>query len=227
MYRCVAATLEGFVQQIATAYVPHGYWFYVQGRIPERKCAETVDEKLIGRYDVAMSKWARARRKRAGLAGVQYMRFERVFVIMATQGQHPFFEEEHGAIRDVRKTPIRIGGYSISARRGPDGRLHAHVRIDDRRFKDIKGYLLENAPRYSAAILAKLFYEMPFEAYAPVRRQYLRLLRAVNEIRTCAGLKTLPSTILPMRRRVVPAFLEREGPEDFVSLGQKILRRAG
>jgi len=227
MYRCVAATLEGFVQQIATAYVPHGYWFYVQGRIPEHKRAETVDEKLIGRYDMVMSKWTRARRKRAGLAGVQYIRFERTFVIMATPGQHPFFEEEHAAIRDVRKTPIRIDGYSISARRGPDGRLHAHVRIEDGRFKDIKGHLLDNALRYSAAVFANFFYEMPFEPYAPVRRQYLRLLHAVNEVRTRAGLKRLPSTILPMRRRVVRAFLEREGPEDFVSLGQKILRRAG
>jgi hypothetical protein len=208
MYRYVVTTLEGFVQQIATAYIPHGYWFYVQGLIPEHKRAETVDEKLIGRYGVAMSKWARARRKRAGLAGVQYIRFERTFVIMATQGQHPFFEEEHGAIRDVRKTPIRIGGYSISARRGPDGRLHAHVRIDEGQFKDIKGYLLENAPRCSVAVLANLFYEMPFEPYAPIRRQYLRLLRAVNATRICAGLKTLPSTILPMRRRVVRAFCE-------------------
>jgi len=210
MYRCVAATLEGFVQQIATAYVPHGYWFYVQGLIPERKRAETVDEKLIGRYGVAMSKWTRARRKRSGLAGVQYIRFERTFVIMVTQGRHPFFEEERGAIRDVRKTPIRIGGYSISARRGPDGRLHAHVRIEDGQFKDIKGHLLDNAMRYSAAVLANLFYEMPFEPYAPVRRQYLRLLRAVNEIRIRAGLKKLPSTILPMRRRVVRAFFEEQ-----------------
>ena len=212
MYRCVVTTLEGFVQQIATAYIPHGYWFYVQGRIPEHKHAEMVDEKLIGRYGVAMSKWTRARRKRAGLAGVQYIRFERTFVIMATQGQHPFFEEEHGAIRDVRKTPIRIGGYSISARRGPDGRLHAHVRIDERQFKDIKAYLLDNAPRHSATVLANLFYEMPFEPYAPVRRQYLRLLRAVNEIRIRAGLKTLPSTILPLRRRVVRAFAQ-DGPQ--------------
>jgi len=208
MYRCVAATLEGFVQQIATAYVPHGYWFYVQGRIPEHKCAETVDEKLIGRYDVAMSKWARARRKRAGLAGVQYIRFERTFVIMATQGQHPFFAEEHGAIRDLRKTPIRIGGYSISARRGPDGRLHAHVRIEQNRFKDLKASLLESAVRSSTAVLASRLYEMPYEPYAPVRRQYLRLLRSVNEIRARAGLKMLPSTILPLRRHIVQAFDE-------------------
>ncbi len=215
MYRCVVTTLEGFVQQIATAYIPHGYWFYVQGQIPEHKTAETVDEKLIGRYGVAMSKWTRARCKRAGLAGVQYIRFERIFVIIATQGQHSFFEEERAAIRDVRKTPIRIGGYSISARRGPDGRLHAHVRIDERQFKDIKAYLLDNAPRCSATVLANLFYEMPFEPYAPVRRQYLHLLRAVNEIRTRAGLKALPVTILPMRRRLVRAFCreERQEPE--------------
>ena len=227
MYQCIVTTLEGFVQQIATAYIPHGYWFFVQGRIPEHKHAEMVDEKLIGRYGVAMSKWARARRKRAGLAGVQYIRFERTFVIMATQGQHSFFEEEKGAIRDVRKTPIRIGGYSISARRGPDGRLHAHVRIEDGQFRDIKGHLLDNAMRYSMAGLVNLFYEMPFEPYAPVRRQYLLLLRAVNEIRTRAGLKTLPSTILPMRRRIVRAFFQERATDPIVSLGQRSLHRGG
>jgi len=70
--------------------------------------------------------------------------------------------------------------------------------------------LIENALHCNAAVLANLFYEMPFEPYAPIRRQYLRLLRAANEIRTCAGLKTLPSTILPMRRRVVRAFFEEQ-----------------
>ncbi len=30
-YRCVAGSVAGFVQQLASCYLPHGYWFYVSG----------------------------------------------------------------------------------------------------------------------------------------------------------------------------------------------------
>lgn len=208
MYRCVAGSIEGFVQQIATAYIPHGYWFYVQGWIPDCKRAEKIDEKLIERYGVAISKWARARRKQSGQACMQYLRYQNTFVLMATMGQHSFFELERGTIRDVRKTPIKIDGYSISARHGPDGKLHAHVRIEQERYKELKAHFLDNALRWSAPVFAKRFYEMSFEPYAPVRRQYLCILRAVNRSRSQAGLITLPTGVLPMRRRVVRAFME-------------------
>ncbi len=66
MYRCEATTVGGFVQQLAVAYVQHGYWFYVTGQVPERKCPLAVDAKLLDRYEIAISKGARARRKRAG-----------------------------------------------------------------------------------------------------------------------------------------------------------------
>ena len=35
VYRCVAASVAGFVQQLAVAYVANGYWFYVTGRVPD------------------------------------------------------------------------------------------------------------------------------------------------------------------------------------------------
>ena len=37
MYRCEATSLAGFVQQIAVSYVANGYYFYVLGRVPDRK----------------------------------------------------------------------------------------------------------------------------------------------------------------------------------------------
>ena len=37
MYRCVAQSVEAFVQQLAVAYISRGYWFYVTGRVPDRK----------------------------------------------------------------------------------------------------------------------------------------------------------------------------------------------
>jgi len=68
VYRCEATSAEGFVQQLAVSYVGHGYWFYVTGVVPDGKDPLAVDRKLIDRYGVDASKWARARRKRAGLA---------------------------------------------------------------------------------------------------------------------------------------------------------------
>jgi hypothetical protein len=36
-YRYEAMSVEGFVQMIASNYLPHGYWFYVTGQVPEGK----------------------------------------------------------------------------------------------------------------------------------------------------------------------------------------------
>lgn len=77
-YRYEATTVSGFLQQLAVAYLAHGYRFYVTGKIPEGKDPVAVDRKLLAKYDVGISKWVRARRKRAGLANCQYLRFDAV-----------------------------------------------------------------------------------------------------------------------------------------------------
>ena len=89
VYRCVATSVAGFVQQLAVAYVANGYWFYVTGRVPDHKDPATVDAKIIRQYGIAVSKWTRTRRKRAGQANLQYLRYDRFFVIMATHGRTP------------------------------------------------------------------------------------------------------------------------------------------
>jgi hypothetical protein len=47
---------------------------------------------------------------------------------------------------------------------------------------------------------------IPFEPYAPVRRQLLNILRAVNRRRRAAGLERVPHTVLRLRRRPVRVF---------------------
>ena len=205
-YRCVATSLSGFVQQVATAYVPHGYWFYVQGFVPDGKNPDLIDRKLIETYGIAVSKWQRTRRKQKGLANLQYLRFRRCFVIMATKGKHPFFEFEASSIRDIRKMPIKIAGYSISARNGPDGRLHSHVRVSRHAFNDLLAWFVYRAAFESTGTLIKALYNLPFEPYAPVRRQYLTLLRRTNEVRGRHGRQKLPADVLPLRRRIVRPF---------------------
>lgn len=212
-YRAVATSVEGFVQQIACCYLRYGYWFYVAGRIPADKDPQAVDHKLIGKYGIAVSESTRARRKQSGRANLQYLRHERFFVILATKGVHPFFVHEQKAIRDIRRTPLRYAGYSISYRRGGftrrgdvDHHWHAHVRMDRRQYLDLRAWLGEWATRLSTPELERVFSELPLSAYAPVRRQMLLLLRAVNRARAAASLPLVPQEVLPLRRRVVRPF---------------------
>jgi hypothetical protein len=201
MYRCEATTPEGFVQQLAVSYLGNGYWFYVAGEIPVGKDARRVDEKLIGRYQIDRSKWERARRKRAGAANLQYIRFGRFFILLATHGQHPFFEEESESIRDARKTPIRFQNYSISYRGG-----HSHVRIDQEEYKRLKSYFLEVSLHRTAERLGTELARLPFEPYAPVRRQLLAIHRAVNRERQRARFEPVPKSCFRFLRRVCRPF---------------------
>lgn len=197
-YLYEARTLEGFIQQLAVQYFARGYFFFVSGWIPEGKDPHAIDEKLLQKYCIPVSKWARARRKKAGLSSVHYLRFERFFVLVATHGTHRFFEEE--PFRDARETPLRFGGYSVSVRGG-----HAHVRIEKQTFLELKAVFESVALRDSRAIERALG-ALPFEAYSPIRRQLLQILGAVNRRRGVAGLEPLPWSCLRLQRRNVKVF---------------------
>jgi len=202
-YRCVATSVAGFVQQLAVAYVTHGYWFYVTGRVPEHKDPGLVDRKIIERYGIDVSKWTRARRRRAGLANVQYLRYGRFFILLATHGDHQFFAEEGGQIRDVRRTPIKFMGYSIGCRQARNGgRYHASVRIQSEPYNTLKASFEKMALHRSVNSIQAEFWGLNFEPYAPVRAQLFSALRAVNHARQKAGLE--PVTTVPFRVRRVP-----------------------
>jgi len=204
MYRFVASSVTGFVQQLAVGYVQHGHLFYSTGIIPERKEPAAVDEKLIRRYGLDVSKWTRARQRESGRASVQYIRCGRFFVLIATRGRHDFFEQED--VKDIRRSPIRFAGYSIGFKRGVDRRWHASVRISPDEYLRVKSYMLGLAAHRAVENLATEFKRLPFEPYAPVRRQLLNILRAVNRARSEAGFEPVPITALRLRRRIVRPF---------------------
>ena len=60
-YKWEATTLEGFIQQLAVAYVARRYFFYVSGLVPPRLSWEEQDQRLLAKFDVARSKWSRYR----------------------------------------------------------------------------------------------------------------------------------------------------------------------
>lgn len=203
-YRCEATSVAGFVQQLAVGYVCRGYLYYSSGIIPGHKDPASVDAKLIARYEVNVSRWERARRKRLGVASVQYLRHERFIVLVATRGRGRFFDDE--PFRDFRRRPLYFAGYSISSRRGADGRLHPHVRIAARQMALIKAFLMEVAVRRDVATLSNFLGTLDFEPYAPVVRQLFELLRLVNKLRAGVRLEPVPHSCLRLRRRVVRPF---------------------
>lgn len=218
-YRCEATSVEGFVQLLASNYLPHGYWFYVQGYVPDGKDPRAIDEKLLEKYRIRVSRDQRARRKRAGLANLHYLRSSRTFVILATKGHHPFFAEEGRRIRDVRQSPILFQGYSISVARGNflkkegeeeearhDGKFRVRVQIARERYLAMRAYFLEVAMHRRPETLAQELWRVPFEPYAPVRKQLLNLLQLVNQARGEAGFEKLPAGVLRYRRRIVKPF---------------------
>ncbi|MBX9622579.1 MAG: hypothetical protein K2X82_02080 [Gemmataceae bacterium] len=218
-YRFEATSLEGFVQHLAANLLPHGYFFYVRGRVPDGKDPAAIDRKMMGKYGVDLSPSARSRRKRAGLANLHYLRFGREWVLVATHGRHDFFEAEAANVRDVRKVALKVGGYSLRVVRGgylrrddpdepavEDGKLRVRVAIGRERYLDLKAHFLELATRLPADELARAFYAIPFEPYAPVRVQLFNLLRWVNKARHAAGLERLPASVLRTKRTIVKPF---------------------
>jgi hypothetical protein len=206
-YRCVATTVAGFVQQLAVSYVTNGYWFYVTGKVPDLKDPASVDRKIVAQYGIDVSKWTRTRQKTAGQARVQYLRYGRFFVILATHGEHLFFVGEGNQIRDIRRQPLHFQGYAISCRRGKNGDTwHPSVRIKRELFLDLKAYLRTIATRCSVEELCGELWRIGFEPYAPVRDQLYGLLRAINQQRKAAGLELVPPTALRLRRIPVRPF---------------------
>lgn len=227
VYRCETASTEGFVQQLALSYIGHGYWFYVTGVIPDQKDPQRVDEKLLEQYDAGLSKWAKARRKRAGLANVHYIRHGRFFVLIASRGQHHFFQDEPNH-KDIRRDSIRFGGYSIGYRQGVDRRWHPSVRIHTDEYRLLKAHLLNIACHRSVENLIGEFRRIRYEPYAPVRRQLLNLLRIVNRLRDSAGFEPVPVSALRFRRRVVRPFEESDSGSKYgkgAGYGHPILSR--
>jgi hypothetical protein len=214
-YRCIASSPEGLVQQVAVSYLRHGYWFYVTGRIKPGKDPLAIDQKLIDKYQIALSERYRADRKRRGLANMQYIRFRDWFLLLATEGHHQFKQEERNQIQDCRRVPIKFEGYSISYRRsgvtppgGDSPKWHASVRIDRPTYVQLKTFFLGRACHRSVENLAADFARVPYARYAPVRRQLLTILRATNDARARLGFEPVPHSALRLRRQIVQPFVE-------------------
>jgi hypothetical protein len=87
-----------------------------------------------------------------------------------------------------------------------DGKRRVRVQIARERYRELKAYFLSLACHRSVETLSKELWNIPFEPYAPVRKQLLNLLRVVNSKRDDAGYQKIPTSVLRMRRRIVKPF---------------------
>lgn len=221
MYQCVATSVAGFVQQLAVGYVTHGYYFFVTGEIPAHKDPTKTDRKIIEQYGIDISKWGRMRRKKSGEASLQYLRFGHFFVLIATHGDHPFFDVEAKRLKDMRESPLRFHGYSISCRRGwRKEEFHASVRIDLDRYLKLKAHFEDISVHRSVENLTAEFLALPFEPYAPLKNQLFVILRAVNRKRLTAGLEPVPNSAIRRFRKSKRVFEEVDAEVEETNEGE-------
>ena len=215
MYPHEFTNIHAFVQRVALDMVRYGYLYYVTGRIPEGKDPEHVDAKILGKYDIDVSKYTRARRKKKGIANIHYARHQDFFVMLASaQGGSRWFADEewpteaqrkrHGRkVRYVPRQPIVHGGYSISYKTLSSSRRgHVSVRIHPDEYRAVKAHYLDLALHRSAEKLAAEFRYFPFEPYSLIRQQRWNIFRAVNALRTRASFEPVPASCLRKKRIV-------------------------
>jgi hypothetical protein len=142
-YPCEARSVDAFLAQVVR-YVSSGHYFYIRCRIPGGKNPRAVDEKIVGLYDVHRPRWQRKRRNLKTTAGIHYLRYGRLFVVMLTKGQHEAFYRDHASsVLDIRRTALKAFGYSI--RRGyseAEKRCRVSVRLDK---ENVRQYNTERA----------------------------------------------------------------------------------
>ena len=195
-YRYLAQSVGGFIQQAAVYYIQRGYYFYVLGRVPKGTRCRQIDRKILAKYEINLSKFQRYRLKKKGLASIQYLRYRDTFLLLATEGEHPFFAAEETAIQDARVSPLRVFGYAITHQNG-----RVLVGLDEETYRHLKADFLRLALRRTPHTLARKFWSLPFEPYGPVYRQVLSICKAVNCKRKTGGLPLVPSSTLRRLRR--------------------------
>jgi hypothetical protein len=91
---------------------------------------------------------------------------------------------------------VHFGGYSIGHRGG-----HPHVRLSLATYRSLKVELMCRASHTQPGPVKAMLYLASPLPYAPVRRQQLNLLRAVNRERLAHGLQPLAASVLDFRHR--------------------------
>ncbi len=209
-YLCEARSIDAFLAQLVR-YVSSGHYFYIRCRIPHGKDPIAVDQKILTLYDIRRSRWQRKRRNLKTTAGIHYLRYDRLFVIMLTKGRHDAFYADHGsAVLDIRRTALKAFGYSI--RWGfseAEKRYRVSVRLDKDTYRTVKAHMLTVCtwPAFrSKEAMQQQFLGLSYQLYGPVREQLYTIARAVNRNRRRTGFSAVDYGCIANTMRVTKVF---------------------
>ncbi len=204
MYRCVATSVEGFVQQVAVSYILHRYFYILIGGVPKGIDSVDLDSSVRSRYGLEVSKWVRARRRKKGGVSVQYLRYRGVFVLVAAGAGVEAFGSNRFV--DIREVPIRLFGYEIGCYLRKSGRWHPSIRVERASWRRIVRWFRRRALNPDRKMLEAWIRRIPFAPFAAVCGQVFRLVIAINRRRRFAGLPPLSTHCIRQLRKPVKVF---------------------
>ena len=189
MTHCEVANLKKLLRQL-NLYINYGYVRYALRTIPEDKDLKIIDEKISKVYAVTYCRTTRARRKKAGKANVIYLRLNRSFILLASEG------EEHEACNKISSTnfldrSLYFSGYSIGTKnqnvRGRGVLPRAWIEIAEERYSSIRKQLQGLALHNHQKVTDYFCRISPFY-FAGINQQKWKLLLETNRTRKRAGL---------------------------------------
>lgn len=227
-YRFEAASPDGFVSQVVR-YVSTGHVFYFTGQVPAGRNPAELDAKLMRLYGVGVPPWTRSRQRKVGHASVHYLRYADRFVLLATQGRGPFFEELGGGrdgepqFRDIRRASLEFDAYAIRSTvcresrmrngvRVPNPQRRVLVRLNRDTYLALRAHLLDQATRHPRGRLEEMIWSLGFYPYRPVLEQLWAIVRAVNRVRRQFALREIRSCTCVKRTARTPRVFLTQRP---------------
>ncbi len=217
-YRYEVKSVDGFLSQVVRYVACGGHYFYIRVRVPEGKDPRAVAEKLLDRYDIRKKRWQRKRRHLKETASIHLLQFQELIVILLTKGEHKTFYADHqNQVRDIRRTALKVFGYSIRYTFSETEKRHkVFIRLDAETYRQVTAHMLTisvwNSYRDTAA-LEREFRRLPYQPYEPVFAQLCSVARRVNRMRRQRGFDAIDLACITYKRRLGTVFVEREGTE--------------
>ena len=191
-YQFLADSPEAFLRQLTANYLAKGYRYYSAGCIREELSVENADRAIIKHYKLdSMSKDKRYRNKQNGIANIQYLRYGRFYLVLATEGEHEFYDPKKGEkrIRDVSEIPIHFHRYLILYNhRRPTCKLT--LTLDKPTFKDLRAVCVEHGKHWQCQKKVESFMRYRFAqypSYGGVKDQFRHIISATNQFRKKSG----------------------------------------
>lgn len=192
MGKHVCTSWQGFLQQLITL-ISHGYRYYCKTEYPKNKQDkwETIDSKLIAKYEADMSKDQRYRNQMKGQANHMFIRWENYSLLLRTVGD---VKETDDRFIDILDKPLLLDiGSTLKIKIVPVGsKGHVTAYLDKAVYREIKAELLDHAMHKRVDILKGRFSALEgIPAYSGIVQQKAALLTDIILEGRRHGLKLL------------------------------------